>query len=166
MMVRETSSLPAMESCLSTSAARLRTGICLWASASTSGGSTASVPMASSALSTAMRIALGPARIFRSSVAITRAEVKRRSPSTAAFTIPTPSASRKMPTYSNQSSSVESAEKERMAWITTGSGCFWASNRGAIAFRAAAGSLLITAALPRCFSACSFSAGAPTTRVA
>ena len=73
--VRETSSLPSMESCLSTSAARLRTGICLWASASTKGGSTASVPIPSSAFRTAMRMMRGPARIFRSSAAITRAEL-------------------------------------------------------------------------------------------
>mgnify|MGYP003693676139 CR=1 FL=1 len=103
-----------MESCLSTSPARVRTDL-LVRERVDRGGSTASVAMASSALSTASRIARGPARIFRSNAAITRAEVKRRRPSTAAFTMPIVSDSRKMPAYSNQSSSVERAEKERMA---------------------------------------------------
>jgi len=76
---------------------------------------------------------------LRSSAAITRVELKRRRPSTAAFTIPIVSESRKMPTYSNQSSSVDSAEKERMAWITTGSCSLCASSSGAKALSAAAG---------------------------
>src|SRR2546426_1107302 len=113
-----------------------------------------------------MRMVRGPARIFRSSAAITRTELKRRSPSTAAFTMARVSESRKMPTYSNQSSSLASAEKERMAWMTTGSCSFCASSRGAIAFRAAAGSLPITGALPRCLRACTFSCGEPASKAA
>ena len=160
--VRETSSLPSIESCLRTSAARLLTGICLCANASTRGGSTASVPIASRTPRTASRMTRGPARILRSRAAMTRVELNRRRPSTAAFTIPTVSESRKMPTYSNQSSSVDSAEKERRAWITTGSCSFCASSSGARVLSAAAGSFPIKAALPRCFSAWIFSAGVPT----
>jgi len=42
-----------------------------------------------------------------------------------------------MPTYSNQSSSLERAEKARMAWTTTASCSFCASSSGAMALRAA-----------------------------
>ena len=100
MTVRLTSSLPLTLSVLSTSAARLRTGICRWPRASTRGGSTASVPMTSSVLSTARRMARGPARILRSSAPIARGEVKRRRPSTAALARPTASTSRNRATNS------------------------------------------------------------------